>query len=162
MDRPQTTVVAKNLSVLQLFISRMPKMCAILQLVSATLNPKWEFIKKIFELLSQLSLIFGIDSLTLFLVLSLWMFKNHVKYDKKIASSFWLKTEKYKFSLVVWASARNKQVIPIYGHWYHYLNQLSFFSEMPREQVNLKTWRPSVLSSANNWEGVKGVKSCVE
>ena len=28
-------VVAKNLSVLQLFISRMPKMCAILQLVSA-------------------------------------------------------------------------------------------------------------------------------
>ena len=35
VDRPQTTVVAKNLSVLQLFISRMPKMCAILQLVSA-------------------------------------------------------------------------------------------------------------------------------
>ena len=33
------TVVAKNLSVLQLFISRMPKMCAILQLVSAPLNP---------------------------------------------------------------------------------------------------------------------------
>ena len=32
VDRPQTTVVAKNLSVLQLFISRMPKMCAILQL----------------------------------------------------------------------------------------------------------------------------------
>ena len=32
-------VVAKNLSVLQLFISRMPKMCAILQLVSASLNP---------------------------------------------------------------------------------------------------------------------------
>ena len=32
-------VVAKNLSVLQLFISRMPKMCAILQLVSAPLNP---------------------------------------------------------------------------------------------------------------------------
>ena len=31
-------VVAKNLSVLQLFISRMPKMCAILQLVSAPLN----------------------------------------------------------------------------------------------------------------------------
>ena len=30
-----STVVAKNLSVLQLFISRMPKMCAILQLVSA-------------------------------------------------------------------------------------------------------------------------------
>ena len=39
VDRPQTTVVAKNLSVLQLFISRMPKMCAILQLVSAPLNP---------------------------------------------------------------------------------------------------------------------------
>ena len=39
MDRPQTTAVAKNLSVLQLFISRMPKMCAILQLVSAPLNP---------------------------------------------------------------------------------------------------------------------------
>ena len=35
VDRPQTTVVAKNLSVLQLFISRMPKICAILQLVSA-------------------------------------------------------------------------------------------------------------------------------
>ena len=33
-------VVAKrNISVLQLFISRMPKMCAILQLVSAPLNP---------------------------------------------------------------------------------------------------------------------------
>ena len=32
-------VVAKNLCVLQLFISRMPKMCAILQLVSAPLNP---------------------------------------------------------------------------------------------------------------------------
>ena len=32
-------VVAKNLSVLHLFISRMPKMCAILQLVSAPLNP---------------------------------------------------------------------------------------------------------------------------
>ena len=39
VDRPQTTVVAKNLSVLQLFISRMPKMCAILQFVSAPLNP---------------------------------------------------------------------------------------------------------------------------
>ena len=32
-------VVAKKLSVLQLVISRMPKMCAILQLVSAPLNP---------------------------------------------------------------------------------------------------------------------------
>ena len=34
-------VVAKKvyISVLQLFISRMPKMCAILQLVSAPLNP---------------------------------------------------------------------------------------------------------------------------
>ena len=32
-------VVKKNISVLQLFISRMPKMCAILQLVSAPLNP---------------------------------------------------------------------------------------------------------------------------
>ena len=32
-------VVAKNISVLQLFISRMPKMCAIPQLVSAPLNP---------------------------------------------------------------------------------------------------------------------------
>ena len=31
-------VVAKKLSVLQLFISRMPKMCAILQLVSAPLS----------------------------------------------------------------------------------------------------------------------------
>ena len=34
-QRLQMIVVAKNLSVLQLFISRMPKMCAILQLVSA-------------------------------------------------------------------------------------------------------------------------------
>ena len=33
-------VVAKNISVLQLFISRMPKMCAIPQLVSAPLNPR--------------------------------------------------------------------------------------------------------------------------
>ena len=32
-------VVAKNIIVLQLFISRMPKMCAIPQLVSAPLNP---------------------------------------------------------------------------------------------------------------------------
>ena len=32
-------VAKKNISVLQLFISRMPKMCAILQLVSAPLNP---------------------------------------------------------------------------------------------------------------------------
>ena len=39
MDRLQLIVVAKNLSVLHLFISRMPKMCAILQLVSAPLNP---------------------------------------------------------------------------------------------------------------------------
>ena len=38
-DRLQMIVVAKTLSVLQLFISRMPKMCAILQLVSAPLNP---------------------------------------------------------------------------------------------------------------------------
>ena len=38
-DRLQMIVVAKNLSVLQLFISRMPKMCAILQLVLAPLNP---------------------------------------------------------------------------------------------------------------------------
>ena len=29
----------KNISVLQLFMSRMPKMCAISQLVSAPLNP---------------------------------------------------------------------------------------------------------------------------
>ena len=39
VDRLQMIVVAKNLSVSQLFISRMPKMCAILQLVSAPLNP---------------------------------------------------------------------------------------------------------------------------
>ena len=32
-------VVAKNITVLQLFISRMPKMCVIPQLVSAPLNP---------------------------------------------------------------------------------------------------------------------------
>ena len=41
MDRLQIIVVAKNITVLQLFISisRMPKMCAIPQLVSAPLNP---------------------------------------------------------------------------------------------------------------------------
>ena len=39
MDRLQIIVVAKNITVLQLFISRMPKMCAIPQLVSAQLNP---------------------------------------------------------------------------------------------------------------------------
>ena len=33
VDRTQTTVVAIYLCVLQLFISRMPKMCEILQLV---------------------------------------------------------------------------------------------------------------------------------
>ena len=39
-DRLQMIVVAKKyISVLQLFISRMPKMCAIPQLVSAPLNP---------------------------------------------------------------------------------------------------------------------------
>ena len=32
-------VAKKKIPVLQLFISRMPKMCAILQLVSAPLNP---------------------------------------------------------------------------------------------------------------------------
>ena len=37
-DRLQIIVVAKNITVLQLFISRMPKMCAIPQLVSAPLN----------------------------------------------------------------------------------------------------------------------------
>ena len=37
-DRLQMIVVAKKLSVLQLFISRMPKVCAILQLVSAPLT----------------------------------------------------------------------------------------------------------------------------
>ena len=39
VDRLQIIVVAKNMIVLQLFISRMPKMCAIPQLVSAPLNP---------------------------------------------------------------------------------------------------------------------------
>ena len=39
MDRLQIIVVAKNITVLQLFISRMPKMCAIPQFVSAPLNP---------------------------------------------------------------------------------------------------------------------------
>ena len=39
VDRLQIIVVAKNITVLQLFISRMPKMCAIPQLVSAPLNP---------------------------------------------------------------------------------------------------------------------------
>ena len=40
VDRLQIIVVAKNITVLQLFISRMPKMCTIPQLVSAPLNPK--------------------------------------------------------------------------------------------------------------------------
>ena len=39
VDRLQVIVVAKNITVLQLFISRMSKMCAISQLVSAPLNP---------------------------------------------------------------------------------------------------------------------------
>ena len=39
MDILQIIVVAKNITVLQLFISRMPKLCAIPQLVSALLNP---------------------------------------------------------------------------------------------------------------------------
>ena len=39
VDRLQIIVVAKNITVLQLFISRMPKMCATPQLVSAPLNP---------------------------------------------------------------------------------------------------------------------------
>ena len=39
VDRLQVIVVAKNITVLQLFISRMPKMCAIPQLVSAPSNP---------------------------------------------------------------------------------------------------------------------------
>ena len=34
-------VVAKKLSVLQLFISRMPKMCAILCPSSLVSNPNW-------------------------------------------------------------------------------------------------------------------------
>ena len=39
VDRLQIIVVAKNITVLQLFISRMPKVCAIPQLISASLNP---------------------------------------------------------------------------------------------------------------------------
>ena len=39
VDRLQIIVVAKNITVLQLFIGRMPNMCAIPQLVSASLNP---------------------------------------------------------------------------------------------------------------------------
>ena len=39
VDRPQIILVAKNITVLQLSISRMPKMCVIPQLVSAPLNP---------------------------------------------------------------------------------------------------------------------------
>ena len=39
VDRLQIIVVAKNITVLQLFKRRMPKMCAIPQLVSAPLNP---------------------------------------------------------------------------------------------------------------------------
>ena len=41
VDRLQIIVVAKKISIYvsQLFISRMPKICAIPQLVSATLNP---------------------------------------------------------------------------------------------------------------------------
>ena len=39
VNRLQIIVAAKNITVLQLFISRMPKMCAIPQLVLAPLNP---------------------------------------------------------------------------------------------------------------------------
>ena len=39
VDRQQIIVVAKNIIVLQLFTSRMPKMCAIPQLVSTPFNP---------------------------------------------------------------------------------------------------------------------------
>ena len=39
VNRLQIIVVAKNITVLQLFKRRMPKMCAIPQLVSAPLNP---------------------------------------------------------------------------------------------------------------------------
>ena len=42
VDRLQIIVVAKNITVLQLFISRMTKMCGIPQLVSAPLNPIME------------------------------------------------------------------------------------------------------------------------
>ena len=41
VHRLQIIVVAKNITVLQLFISRMPKMSAIPQLVSAPLNPRF-------------------------------------------------------------------------------------------------------------------------
>ena len=39
-------VAKKNISVLQLFISRMPKMCAILQLVSAPLKIDYKTFKQ--------------------------------------------------------------------------------------------------------------------
>ena len=39
MDRLQIIVVTKIITVMQLFFCRMPKMCAIPQLVSAPLNP---------------------------------------------------------------------------------------------------------------------------
>ena len=38
-DRLQIIVVAKNITLLQLFISRMPKMCTIPKSASAPLNP---------------------------------------------------------------------------------------------------------------------------
>ena len=47
----------KNISVLQMFISRMPKMCAILQLVSAPLNSikcREGMIKKVLHLIWRL------------------------------------------------------------------------------------------------------------
>ena len=60
MDRLQIIVVAKIMTVLQLFISRMPKMCANPQLVSAPLNPiatveHFRRSKKLSVLLQQLT-----------------------------------------------------------------------------------------------------------
>ena len=52
-DRLQMIVVAKNLSVLQLFISRMPKMCAILQLVSAPLMYVLKYVSQEFSFIDQ-------------------------------------------------------------------------------------------------------------
>ena len=56
MDRLQIIVVAKNMTVLQLFISRMPKMCAILILCRSEkegiVTLKWSYFHKGLKLIT--------------------------------------------------------------------------------------------------------------
>ena len=73
VDRPQTTVVAKNLSVLQLFISRMPKMCA---------NQRWRVIWFVHILQNsgaEVSFFLGICERTVERYISRFLMNGHVK-----------------------------------------------------------------------------------